>query len=58
MRPINSYNSKYGKNDDKPIGYVSEDGFEVYVGFADEQVLLFNINSVDLFHVYESGSNK
>ena len=58
MRPINSYNSKYGKNDDEPIGYVTEDGFEVSVGFADKQVLLLYINSVYLFDIDEGWSDE
>ena len=58
MGPINSYNSKYGKNDDEPVGHVTEDGFEVSIGFADEQVLLFYINSVNLFDVNEGWSNE
>ena len=58
MWPVNSYNSKYGKNDDKPIGYIAEDGLEVSVGFADEQILLLDINSVYLFHIDKGRSNE
>ena len=58
MRPINSYNSKYGKNNNKPIGNITEDRFEVSVSFTDEQVSLFNVNAMNLFDVEEGWSDE
>ena len=58
MWPINSYNSKYGKNDDKPIGHLTEDSFEVSIGITDDQILFLYINVVDLFDVQPSRSNE
>ena len=58
MRPINSYNSKYGKNNYKPIGDITEDRFEVSVGFTDKEVFLFNVDSVNLFDVDKRWSDE
>ena len=58
MGPVNSYNSKYGKNDDQPIGHVTKDGLEISVRFTDDQKLFLYISVVDLIDVHPCGSNE
>ena len=58
MWPVNSYKSKYGKNNDRPIGHVTKDGLEISVSFADDQKMFFYINAVDLIDVHPCRSNE
>ena len=58
MWPVNCYNSKYGKNDDQPIGHIAQNLFEISIGFADDQILVLYLDVVDFVNVHPSGSDE
>ena len=58
MGPVNSYNSKYGKNNDKPVCPVTKDRFEISASFTDEQKLFLYVNAVPLVDIQPSRSNE
>ena len=40
MRPVNSYNSKYGKYNNKPVGIVTKDQSQITLKFTYDEVIV------------------